>query len=102
MVWENNVIERTVRVVRTGVAEEAPGLLPDPGRVPTVVYGTLMMSPGEDGAASLHDAAGRRVMALMPGENDVRFLAPGVYFIRAQGPRGPRFEGSSRKVVIQR
>jgi len=38
----------------------------------------------------------------VPGENDVRHLAPGVYFIRAKGSRGQGAEGSGAKVVIQR
>ena len=33
--------------------------------------------------AELLDAAGRAVMTLQPGANDVRALAPGVYFVRA-------------------
>jgi len=32
--------------------------------------------------AELLDAAGRRVMDLGPGANDVHALAPGVYFVR--------------------
>jgi len=105
MVWENNVIERTVRVVRTGVAEEAPGLLPGPDRVPMLVRGILNM-PADDAAASLHDASGRKVMALVPGENDVRHLAPGVYFVRTkgfEGSNGQEAKGSRvTKVVLER
>ncbi|HDQ99942.1 MAG TPA: hypothetical protein ENN51_06635 [candidate division WOR-3 bacterium] len=90
---------------------ERPSFAP-PG--PTVVRGVLNLSgaehnpilPGESGLCpkptQLLNATGRRVMDLQPGENDVRHLAPGVYFIRAEGPRGQGFKGSSRKVVIQR
>ncbi|HDQ99582.1 MAG TPA: hypothetical protein ENN51_04775 [candidate division WOR-3 bacterium] len=85
--------------------------------VPTIVRGSLVLPrdigaghspilPGESGLcpkpAQLLDATGRKVMDLQPGDNDVRHLAPGVYFIRAEGPRGQGVEGSSRKVVIQR
>ncbi|UCG42803.1 MAG: exo-alpha-sialidase [candidate division WOR-3 bacterium] len=35
-------------------------------------------------AAELLDISGRRVMDLCPGENDVRHLAPGVYFVRTE------------------
>ncbi len=35
----------------------------------------------------LLDAAGRRVMSLVPGPNDVRHLAPGVYFVRQEPAR---------------
>jgi hypothetical protein len=34
-------------------------------------------------AASLLDISGRKVMDLRPGANDVRALAPGIYFVRA-------------------
>jgi len=49
----------------------------------------------------LLDAAGRKVLDLVPGANDVRALAPGVYFVR-----GPKTEdgrpGVVRKVVLTR
>ena len=46
--------------------------------------------------ATLLDAGGRTVMDLKPGPNDVRRLAPGVYFVReAQAP-------AMRKVVVTR
>ena len=35
--------------------------------------------------SSLFDMTGRAVMSLRPGANDVRTLAPGVYFVRAVG-----------------
>jgi len=48
--------------------------------------------------AELLDATGRKVMELHPGENDVRALAPGVYFIReAQAQAQAQ---AVRKVVI--
>jgi hypothetical protein len=52
----------------------------------------------------LLDATGRKVMDLQPGENDVRHLAPGVYFIRSEPSavnRQPR-AALVRKVVILR
>ena len=52
-------------------------------------------------AASLLDISGRKVLELTPGANDVRTLAPGIYFVRHEG-RGARDVGSMRKVVIQR
>jgi len=48
----------------------------------------------------LLDAAGRRVMELAPGANDVSHLAPGVYFVRAPGFSGRRLVVS--RVVIAR
>ena len=38
--------------------------------------------------ARLLDAAGRCVLDLRPGPNDVRHLSPGVYFVR-EGHPGP-------------
>ncbi|MFO7652121.1 MAG: hypothetical protein R6X13_12380, partial [bacterium] len=44
----------------------------------------------------LLDAAGRRVLALKPGPNDVSRLAPGVYFVQSAGPAG-----TSRVLVLR-
>jgi len=63
-------------MVPTG-SEEAPsatlirGVLRTGDRIPETGY-----------RAELLDAAGRRVMELRPGANDVRHLAPGVHFVR--------------------
>ncbi len=54
--------------------------------IPTVVRGVLLLNEGTScrpQAASLIDATGRNVMELRAGANDVRALAPGVYFVRA-------------------
>ena len=51
------------------------------------------------------DATGRRVMELAPGPNDIRHLAPGVYFLKDEGGRLKDKPGSRmavQKVVIQR
>jgi hypothetical protein len=50
----------------------------------------MMPPPGGVVATSglLLDAAGRRVLALQPGANDVSQLAPGVYFVRAGSASG--------------
>ncbi|UCG43939.1 MAG: hypothetical protein JSU73_04830 [candidate division WOR-3 bacterium] len=61
-------------------------------------------------AADLIDITGRRVMDLEPGENDIRHVAPGVYFCRPtagsassrSAESGWRSAVSVRKVVIQR
>ncbi|MBM3330635.1 YncE family protein [candidate division WOR-3 bacterium] len=70
---------------------------------PTVLRGNLHLplASGVERRASsvLLDATGREVRNLKPGENDVRALAPGVYFVR-----GPMTEdgrpGDVRKVVL--
>ncbi|MBN2464098.1 T9SS type A sorting domain-containing protein, partial [candidate division WOR-3 bacterium] len=58
---------------------------------PTIVRGTLMLSPlgTRSGLsdnpvmsrAALLDAAGRKLLDLKPGANDVSRLAPGVYYV---------------------
>jgi hypothetical protein len=78
----------------------------------TVVRGTLRMADSKQNTvdsrqdtgyrADLLDAAGRKVMALVPGANDVRHLAPGVYFVCGQGTRDEGTKGVSRKVVVTR
>jgi hypothetical protein len=50
----------------------------------------------------LPDVSGPKVLDLKPGANDVRSLAPGVYFIReGLGTRGEGL-GKTRKVVVTR
>jgi YVTN family beta-propeller protein len=51
--------------------------------------------------AELLDAAGRMVMRLKVGANDVRALAPGVYFVR-EAVSGERLAVRVRKVVVTR
>jgi hypothetical protein len=55
----------------------------------------------DEGEASLLDITGRRVMSLQSGPNDIRHLAPGVYFVRP-AVSGERLAAGVRKVVIQR
>jgi len=44
---------------------------------------------------TMHDATGRKVMTLKPGDNDIRHLVPGVYFVR-------RDDRSVARVVLLR
>jgi hypothetical protein len=71
---------------------------------PTVVRGVMYLPKGTSSSPSpscLLDISGRIVMALLPGPNDVRALAPGVYFVRqASGVR--RDAASVTKVVVTR
>lgn len=66
----------------------------------TIVAGVLTVpeAPNSrcDASWVLVNASGRRVLELVPGTNDVRHLAPGVYFIRATG------SPLTRKVMIIR
>jgi len=52
-------------------------VLSDRGRSGQIRSGTSDRVP----RPSLLDAAGRKVLDLKPGANDVRRLAPGVYFV---------------------
>ncbi len=61
----------------------------------TIVRGMLPMTGRKP--AMLLDITGRRVLDLLPGENDVSGLSPGVYFVRRHDEASP-----VRKVVIQR
>jgi len=72
--------------------------------MPSIVHGVLNLQSAIYSLQSeidLFDISGRRVMELRLGANDVRALAPGVYFIR-----GPKTEderpGVVRKVIITR
>jgi Peptidase family C25 len=55
------------------------------GLGPNIVRGVLFLPPSHLTLHSfLFSLAGRKVLDLHPGANDVRPLAPGVYFVRAQ------------------
>ncbi len=77
------------------------------GRQPsaTIVRGVLFLpeaSSVKPGASCvLLDITGRQLMDLRPGENDVRHLGPGVYFVRPASSVG-RQASNVRKVVVQR
>jgi photosystem II stability/assembly factor-like uncharacterized protein len=87
------------------VAEErqpSPRLRPATG--PTIVRGVLFLQgdcprTGTVPKTVLLDISGRKVLDLHAGANDLRMLAPGVYFIRATAGRGP---SAASKVVIQK
>jgi len=93
-------------VVFLGLSESdvrAPVRLPTEATIVRGVFVLPEASSRKPQAASLMDIAGRRVVVLRPGANDVRTLAPGVYFVCSKGQRDQGIEGSSvRKVVITR
>jgi len=77
--------------------EEMPNAEVPTTSLATVVRGVLFLrgaSSRKPQATSLLDIAGRKVLDLHTGANDVRALAPGVYFVRD--------ESRTRKVVVQR
>jgi len=71
---------------------------------PTVVRGVLDLEVGSGQntayRAELADVSGRRVLDLHPGANDVRALAPGVYFVREEPQASGRTPQPVRKVVL--
>jgi len=92
---------RTVRPGMDGGASDEPRATSGP----TVVRGVISLpSPiaNLQSPSVLLDAAGRKVMELVPGPNDVSRLAPGVYFVRGGDPGGQGFRGSRPKVVVSR
>jgi len=78
----------------TGAVAEAGPAPAVRGPGATVVRGVLPLAGGRP--AELFDASGRKVMDLAPGDNDVRQLAPDVYFLR------PEAGGPAGKVIVQR
>ena len=83
----------------TGVEETPSAERRAPSRGPTIVRGCLFLPGSTSSSASwLLDGAGRKVMDLLPGANDVRALSPGVYFVRAAGGE----QSSVTKVVVTR
>jgi hypothetical protein len=101
---------RFISIEGLGMAEGVKRQVCD-SRGPTLVSRSLSLPGSHD--AVLVDITGRKVMGLQPGPNDIRHLAPGVYFI-GEGPRiepsdgtcedaEQGSEGSSvSKVVIQK
>jgi hypothetical protein len=74
--------------------------------MPTIVRGVLVL--GAVGSrqntayrADLLNIAGRKVLGLLPGANDVRALAPGVYFVREPQASSSKPQ-AVRKVVVAR
>ena len=68
---------------------------------PTIVRGVLLFEArGErrEARGELLDISGRRVLDLKPGANDVRSLAPGVYFVREAQAQAQ--SQAVRKVVL--
>jgi hypothetical protein len=56
-----------------------------------------LRSPAE---AVLFDAAGRKAAILKTGSNDIRHLAPGVYFVREESQASGRKPQPVLKVVL--
>jgi hypothetical protein len=84
---------------RGGIEESPKPQATSPKLGPTVVRGVLRLADGSSASSSpswLLDAAGRKVMALRTGANDVSGLTPGMYFLREAQAQ------AVRKVIITR
>jgi hypothetical protein len=82
-----------------GIAEQPvqPNIIAQPSA--TVIHSVLFMPEAtsiKPQPASLLDIGGRKLMDLAPGANDVRALAPGVYFVREAQAQ------AVRKIVVTR
>jgi len=97
-----------VTIIKYATAQGLTGCrssLVGPADCPTIVRGVLFLPDARVGSRKsrmeLLDVAGRKVLDLHPGANDVRALAPGVYFVR-QASGVERCASSVTKVVIAR
>ncbi len=73
----------------------------------TVIRGVLVLGAvgsrqDTEYGAELLDITGSKVLDLHPGANDVRALAPGVYFVRGPKTEDGRPDAAIRKVVVTR
>ena len=82
----------------------ASGAASRPASTSTLARGLLNIGAMANGqrriAVVLLDAAGRKVMELQAGPNDVRRLAPGVYFVRQEPQASSRKPQAVSKVII--
>jgi len=108
--YVSNASSSSVTVLRdtlpVGIKESFRSRMASARPAPTVVRGVLFLEEAtsrKPRAASLMDVSGRKVLDLRPGANDVRALAPGVYFVRQQDSRGQGFDDSRvAKVIVTR
>jgi photosystem II stability/assembly factor-like uncharacterized protein len=108
---ENDVLIVGTRGASCWAWEFVPGVEETPNaevrtanRGATIVRGVLFMPPASGvmrGASSvLLDAAGRKVMDLHTGANDVSRLSPGVYFVR-EAQAQAQAQAACRVVVVR-
>jgi hypothetical protein len=85
--------------------EEAARLTVGMTKLPTIVRAALRIGDSRQNAgyrAELLDVSGRKVLDLQAGPNDVRALAPGVYFVRSEPSAASCQQSAVGKVVITR
>ena len=73
----------------------------------TVMRGVLVLGAVDNRQntaykAELLDIAGRKELDLHPGANDVRHLAPGVYFVRSEPSAVSRQPSAVTKIILER
>jgi hypothetical protein len=71
----------------------------------TIVRGVLLLHESTSSIAGprcLLDIGGRKGLDLQPGANDVRALAPGVYFVCQKPQASSRKPQTAQKVVVTR
>jgi hypothetical protein len=112
--WTGTAGGKTYNTDRVwGKMDPNPGIAE--GRQPTayssrpaasIVRGLLVLpeatSHKPQAACWLLDISGRKVLDLMPGANDIRALAPGVYFVRSEPSAASREPLAVTKVVVTR
>ncbi len=100
---EDVYLIKTDSAGKIAIAEPKPPVAFEPAGA-TIVRGVLNLQSEICNLKSefvLLNSAGRKVMALQPGENDVRHLAPGVYFMRPASSV-ERQASSVHKVILTR
>jgi YVTN family beta-propeller protein len=110
---QNGSSVSVVRDTASSGVETQDDLLAGPKPAPTIIRSVLVLNgPGTRSElpernsvmsrAVLLDVGGRKVLDLRSGANDVRALAPGVYFVRGPETVDGRPVASVRKVVVTR
>jgi len=74
-------------------------------RAATILRGVLVL-PSASGverqaSGALLDISGRKVLDLLPGPNDVRRLAPGIYFVRQPSTASGKASAVTKVVVTR-
>jgi hypothetical protein len=90
---------------RAGTSDRSADAARFPRHATSIVRGVLMIGgrgqkPGD--RVELLDVSGRKVMDLASGANDVRALAPGVYFVREELQAASLKTQAVRKIVLTR
>ncbi|HTW91898.1 MAG TPA: YncE family protein [bacterium] len=105
-VYVSNCDGSSITVVRDSLPagiEESHRQASSSKPLPTVVRGILRVpasSVMRGASCALLDISGRKVLDLHPGANDVRALAPGVYFVREAQGQAQAQAHAVRKVVL--